>query len=71
MAEVDEYRGIPGLFWGVWSAVQALISEIHFDYGLYAELRLSEYWAWRAQREGTLATKTERMQLRERRWAQE
>jgi ethanolamine kinase len=69
--EVDAYRGIPGLYWGIWSVIQAVISDIDFDYASYAELRLDEYWAWRAQREGSLATKGSRMQLRENKWAQE
>lgn len=45
--EVDRFRGIPGLYWGVWALIQKTISQIDFDYGTYAEVRLGEYWAWR------------------------
>jgi ethanolamine kinase len=70
MAEIDEYRGIPGLYWGIWASIQAVISEIDFDYSSYADLRLAEYWAWRAQRDGSLSTKSCDMPLRESKWAQ-
>lgn len=66
--EVDLFRGIPGLYWGVWGLIQAGISHIDFDYGSYAEVRLSEYWAWRAERDGSREGK---MPERERRWAEE
>ncbi|MCJ1270634.1 hypothetical protein MMC22_010531 [Lobaria immixta] len=45
--EVDRFRGIPGLYWGVWALIQKTISQIDFDYGSYAEVRLGEYWAWK------------------------
>lgn len=45
--DVDRFRGIPGLYWGVWALIQKTISQIDFDYGSYAEVRLGEYWAWR------------------------
>ena len=66
--EVDLFRGIPGLYWGVWGLIQAGISHIDFDYGSYAEVRLSEYWAWRAERDGS---REGEMPERERRWAEE
>lgn len=66
--EVDLFRGIPGLYWGVWALIQAEISQIDFDYGSYAEVRLSEYWAWRAERDGS---REGEMPERERRWAEE
>ena len=66
--EVDLFRGIPGLYWGVWALIQAEISQIDFDYGSYAETRLSEYWAWRVERDGS---REGEMPLRERRWAEE
>ncbi|EQL37638.1 ethanolamine kinase [Blastomyces dermatitidis ATCC 26199] len=69
--EVDRYRGIPGFYWGVWALIQATISQIDFDYASYAELRLSEYWAWRHEVDGSRARAGEVMPLRERRWAQE
>ncbi|MCJ1399479.1 hypothetical protein MMC11_002681 [Xylographa trunciseda] len=48
MAEVDRFRGIPGLYWGIWALIQATISQIDFDYAAYAPIRLKEYWDWRA-----------------------
>ncbi|KKK20233.1 ethanolamine kinase [Aspergillus rambellii] len=68
--EVDQYRGLPGLYWGIWALIQAQISQIDFDYASYAELRLGEYYAWRAETDGSRSG-GEEMPLRERRWAQE
>lgn len=67
--EVDDYRGVPGLYWGIWALIQATISQIDFDYATYAEIRLQEYWDWRAEREGTNEQAKEKP-LRERRWAE-
>jgi ethanolamine kinase len=66
--QVDEFRGLPGLYWGIWALIQARISHIDFDYSSYAEIRLGEYWAWREEVDGT---RKGAMCLRERRWAQE
>lgn len=66
--EVDLFRGIPGLYWGVWALIQAEISQIDFDYGSYAEVRLGEYWAWRAEQDGS---REGEKPPRERRWAEE
>lgn len=68
--EVDAFRGIPGFYWGIWALIQAKISQIDFDYAAYAEVRLGEYWAWRAEESGTREALGEEMPLRERRWAQ-
>ena len=68
--EIDAYRGVPGLYWGIWALIQATISQIDFDYASYAEIRLQEYWDWRAEREGTKKDGQEKP-LRERRWAEE
>lgn len=70
-AEIDVYRGVPGFYWGIWALIQATISEIDFDYASYAEVRLGEYWAWRAEEDGSRAARGLQMPLRERRWAQE
>jgi ethanolamine kinase len=69
--QVDTFRGVPGFYWGVWSLIQATISQIDFDYASYAEIRLGEYWAWKAEVDGSRAAKGEEMPLRERRWAEE
>ncbi|KAL9105269.1 MAG: hypothetical protein Q9227_009528 [Pyrenula ochraceoflavens] len=69
--DVDRYRGIPGLWWGIWALIQATISQIDFNYAEYAELRLAEYWAWRAESGGSRQRKGEEMPLRERRWNQD
>ncbi|CAK7220807.1 hypothetical protein SCUCBS95973_004281 [Sporothrix curviconia] len=44
---------------------------IDFDYASYAETRLSEYWAWKAEVTGERAYAGAEIPLRERRWAQE
>lgn len=69
-AEVDVYRGVPGFYWGIWALIQATISEIDFDYASYAEVRLGEYWAWKAEVDGSRLARGEEMPLRERRWAE-
>jgi ethanolamine kinase len=71
MVEVDAYRGVPGFYWGIWALIQAQISDIDFDYASYAEVRLGEYWAWRAEVDGSREREGKEMPLRERRWAQE
>ncbi|CCF42794.1 choline/ethanolamine kinase [Colletotrichum higginsianum] len=68
--EVDLFRGVPGFYWGIWALIQAVISEIDFDYASYAETRLSEYWAWKEEKEGDRAAAGKEMPLRERRWEQ-
>lgn len=70
-ADVDRWRGIPGLYWGIWALIQAKISEIDFDYAQYAEDRLEEYWAWRAESSGSRSVDGKVVPLREKRWAQE
>lgn len=69
MDEVDDFRGLPGLYWGIWALIQATISTIDFDYATYANDRLGEYWAWKAEIEGTRAKGGKDMPLREQRWA--
>ncbi|RDW75012.1 hypothetical protein BP6252_06154 [Coleophoma cylindrospora] len=69
--EVDLFRGLPGFYWGIWALIQATISQIDFDYASYAEIRLGEYFAWRAESDGSRASSGKEMPLREKRWAQE
>lgn len=69
--EVDVWRGIPGFYWGIWALIQATISQIDFDYASYAEVRLGEYWSWRAEEDGSRAAAGKEMPLRERRWSEE
>ncbi|KAL0936615.1 choline ethanolamine [Colletotrichum truncatum] len=68
--EVDLFRGVPGFYWGIWALIQAVISEIDFDYASYAETRLAEYWAWKEERDGSRAAAGKEKPLRERRWEQ-
>lgn len=70
-SEVDLFRGLPGLFWGVWALIQSKISKINFDYASYAETRLGEYWAWRNENDGTRAASGGQVPLREARWAED
>lgn len=67
MDEVDAFRGVPGFYWGVWALIQKGISQIHFDYAGYAEVRLGEYWDWKKEWEGEGGEKG----VRERRWGME
>jgi len=69
-AEVDVFRGIPGFYWGIWALIQATISQIDFDYASYAEVRLGEYWAWRAESDGSRVASGKELPLREKRWAE-
>lgn len=69
MEEVDVFRGVPGFFWGIWSLIQAMISHIDFDYASYAEERLGEYWAFKAEDDGTRAASGKQIPLREEKWA--
>ncbi|KAK3694671.1 kinase-like domain-containing protein [Podospora appendiculata] len=69
--EVDHFRGIPGFYWGIWALIQATISQIDFDYASYAETRLGEYWAWRAEVSGERQRSGGEIPPREKRWAQE
>lgn len=69
--EVDLYRGVPGFYWGIWALIQATISDIDFDYASYAEIRLGEYWAWKAEVDGSRKAQGKEAPLRERRWSQE
>lgn len=69
--EVDAYRGIPGFYWGIWALIQTQISQIDFDYASYAKDRLGEYWAWKAEDDGSRQKEGKEMPLRERRWAEE
>ncbi|KFH45761.1 ethanolamine kinase-like protein [Hapsidospora chrysogenum ATCC 11550] len=69
MDEVDAYRGVPGFYWGIWAAIQAMISDIDFDYATYSESRLGEYWAFKAEEDGSRKAEGREMPLRERTWA--
>ena len=63
--------GVPGFYWGIWALIQATISQIDFDYASYADLRLGEYWAWKAELDGSRKGEGREAPLRERRWAEE
>ncbi|KAL6896201.1 kinase-like domain-containing protein [Trichoderma longibrachiatum] len=69
MHEVDVFRGVPGFYWGIWALIQATISHIDFDYASYAESRLGEYWAYKAEADGSRAAAGMEMPLREKTWA--
>lgn len=66
--EVDVFRGVPGFYWGIWAAIQAVISKIDFDYANYAELRLGEYWAYKGEVDGSRKASGQEMPLREKTW---
>ncbi|GFP52737.1 hypothetical protein ACSS6W_003168 [Trichoderma asperelloides] len=71
MREVDVFRGVPGFYWGIWALIQATISHIDFDYASYAELRLGEYWAYKAEEDGSREEKGEEKPLREKTWSRD
>lgn len=70
-AQVDDFRGLPGFFWGIWGLIQAMISQIEFDYESYAASRLGEYWAWKGEVDGSRVREGREVHPRERRWAEE
>lgn len=45
--QILTWWGMPGFYWGIWSAIQSTISDIEFDYANYANERLAEYWNWK------------------------
>lgn len=47
ISELAFWWGMPGFYWGVWSAIQSEISEIDFNYASYAVERFSEYINWK------------------------
>ena len=71
IGDVDKYRGMPGFYWGIWALIQATISQIDFDYADYAEVRLSEYWAFRDNSTRTREKERKGMHIRESRWVEE
>ncbi|KAH0360905.1 kinase-like protein, partial [Aureobasidium melanogenum] len=71
ISQVDTFRGLPGFYWGIWSLIQAEISQIDFDYASYADIRLGEYWAWKAEQDGSRQREGREPTLREKRWAEE
>lgn len=44
---VDEFRGLAGLWFGLWALVLAHESGEVFDYRHHVKLRLSEYYVWK------------------------
>lgn len=70
-ARVDDFRGVPGFYWGIWALIQSQISLIDFDYASYAEVRLGEYWAWKREVSGERVKLDETLPEREMRWGLE
>lgn len=66
--QVEIFRGIPGLYWGIWALIQNQISQIDFDYASYAQHRLHEYWAFKEETDGSRAKEGREMYVRERKW---
>ena len=69
LRQVDDFRGIPGLYWGIWALIQATISQIDFNYASYAEVRLAEYFAWRGETDDIRKKEGKELPLREKCWA--
>ncbi|KAI1123700.1 ethanolamine kinase [Nemania abortiva] len=70
-ADVDQYRGIPGLWWGIHGLVSVLSSKIEFDWIGYSNKRLAEYRGWKAKEEGFSLIGGEKATSREESWARE
>ncbi|XMA11316.1 hypothetical protein WAI453_004107 [Rhynchosporium graminicola] len=68
-AEVDHYRGVPGLLWGVAALIQAEVSDLDFDFKEYADLRIREFTDWKAEAIGSRDASRKEMPLREQCWA--
>ena len=49
VAELQLFWGMPGFYWGVWSAIQSHSSAIDFGYADYAANRFQEYLDWKAR----------------------
>lgn len=47
--ELTVWWGVPGFYWGIWSAIQSTISDIDFGYDTYAKKRFSEYTDWKTR----------------------
>lgn len=47
VSELAIWWGMPGFYWGIWSAIQSTTSEIDFDYANYARTRFEEYQIWK------------------------
>lgn len=71
MDEVDAYRAIPGLFWGLQALLRSKRAHLGLDWASYAETRLDEFWAWGHEVDGSRARSGQDVPLREQRWAQE
>jgi ethanolamine kinase len=41
--EVNGYSLASHFYWGLWAMIQAMVSDIDFDYMSYAVLRFNEY----------------------------
>ncbi|KAK3391289.1 ethanolamine kinase-like protein [Podospora didyma] len=70
-AEVDLFRGLPGLWWAIHAFVSVLGSKVDFDWIPYANKRLAEYWAWKTQEYGFQRGEEVPLRLREQMWARE
>lgn len=47
LVELQAFWGMPGFYWGVWSAIQSKSSKIDFGYHDYAISRFQEYTDWK------------------------
>lgn len=66
---VNEFRGLPGLWFGLWGLVQKDDSSEEFDYWKYACTRLGEFYAWEGSESPLKAGKgMSDPKLRENRW---
>lgn len=50
VTELQAFWGLPGFYWGIWSAIQSKSSQIDFEYADYATSRFQEYIDWKKNR---------------------
>jgi ethanolamine kinase len=67
--QVDQFRGVPGFYWGVWALMQ--IHSTGEDYSSFYETKIKEYWDWKAEVDGTREKSGKELSLRERRWMED
>lgn len=67
--QVDAFRGVPGMYWGLWALMQ--IHRTGEDYSGFYETKIKEYWDWKGEGDGSRKESGKERSLRERRWMEE
>jgi ethanolamine kinase len=67
--QVDQFRGVPGFYWGLWALMQ--IHRTGEDHNSFYETKIKEYWDWKAEVDGSREKNEKEISLRERRWMED